>query len=119
MTEKAVYSSILQDFASPLLSSEDTDEEFMKKMEIIEIIWNYSIAKKFRLLFFKDLEKLINQERERDIEMKAVLDMFMKVKEMEYGQYNNYITKMELRKKSDGNKTLYVESVDPLQIKTQ
>lgn len=119
MTEKAVYSSILQDFARPLLSSEDTDEEFMKKMKIIEIIWNYSIAKKFRLSFFKELDELINQEKRRDIQMKVVLNMFMKVKEIEYGQYNNYITKMELRKKSDGSKTLYVEYADPLQIKTQ
>ncbi len=117
MAEKPLYSNILQDYARPLLSSKDTDEEFMRKMKVIEIIWNYSIAKKFRLSVFKELDKIISVQHKQQVEMKAVFDMFLELKQFEYSQYNNYILKIELRKKSDGTKTLYVESADPLQIK--
>ena len=117
MAQKALYSNILQDFAHPLLSSRDTDDEFMRKMKVIEMIWNYSIAKKFRLSVFKELDKIITEQNRKHIERKAVFEMFLELKKSEYGQYNNYIIKMELREKSDGTKTLYVESADPTQIK--
>lgn len=117
MLEKALYSDILQNFARPLLSSKDTDEEFMRKMKVIEIIWNYSIAKKIRLPVFKELDKIITEQHRKQIEMIAVFDMFLELKRTEYRQHNNYIIKVELRESSDGIKTLYVESTDPKQIK--
>ena len=119
MAEKAIYSTILQDFARPLLNSKDTDEEFMRKMKVIEIIWNYSIAKKFRMPVFKELASVITEQHKKHIEMKAVFDMFLELKRTEYDQYDNYIIKMELREISDGVKTFYVESVDTLQNKMQ
>lgn len=119
MAEKALYSSILQDFARPLLNSKDTDDEFMRKMKVIEIIWNYSIAKKFGMPVFKELDKIITEQHKKQIEMKAVFDMFLVLKRSEYAQYNNYIIKVELRKNGDGIRTLYVESADPLQIKVK
>lgn len=117
MPEIALYSDILQNFARPLLSSKDTDKEFMSKMKVIEVIWNYSIAKKFRMPVYKELDKIITAQLKQQLEMKAVFDTFLQLKKSEYGQYNNYIIKVELRKSSDGIKTLYVESADPKHIK--
>ncbi len=119
MAEKVLYSNILQDFARPLLNSKDTDEEFMRKIKVIEIIWNYSIAKKFKMPVFKQLDKIITEQHKHQIEVKALFDMFLEFKKSEYGQYNNYILKIELRKSSDGSKTLYVESADPHANKTK
>jgi hypothetical protein len=119
MPEKVLYSNILQDFARPLLNSKDTDEEFMRKMKVIEIIWNYSVAKKFSMPVFKELDKIITEQLRKHITMKAVFDMFLELKNAEYDQYNNYILKMELRENSDGLKTFYVESADVLQNKVK
>ena len=117
MAEKVLYSTVLQNFARPLLNSKDTDEEFMRKMKVIEIIWNYSIAKKFRLPVFKELEKIITEQHRNHIGMKAVFDRFLELKNAEYDQYNNFIIKMDLRQNSDGVKIFYVESANPLQNK--
>ena len=47
MKETVAYSSILQDFAEPLLFSDDTEDQFITKMKVAEVIWNYCIAKEF------------------------------------------------------------------------
>jgi hypothetical protein len=82
MEEKAIYSSILQDFAHPLLSSDDSDELFMSKMKFIEIIWNYSIAIKFKLPLYKALEKTINEICRVDLESRLLLNRFLDIKKM-------------------------------------
>ena len=117
MAKKNSYSSILQDFARPLLNSKDTDEEFLRKMKEIEIIWNYCIAKKFRMPVFEEIDKIITNQHKKHPEMKLVFDMFLELKRTEFNNYNNYIIKIELRENNDGVKTFYVESADPLQNK--
>ena len=113
MPEKVLYSNILQDFARPLLNEKDTDEIFMKKMKIVEVIWNYCIAKEFKLPVFDELNKIITRQNEIHTAMKEVFDEFIKYKETDFGEYKNFIQKVEYRIKRTGAKTLYVESVDP------
>lgn len=112
MPGKVLYSTLLQDFARALLNSKDTDEIFMRKMKIIEIIWNYSIAKKYKMPVFEELNRIIAAQNKTSPATKEVFNMFLKLKKREYNQYNNYILKTELRKNQEGIKTLYVESVE-------
>ena len=113
MPDKILYSNILQDFAHPLLNEKDTDEIFMTKMKIVEVIWNYCIAKEFKLPVFDELNKIITSQNKIHSAMKAVFDEFIKYKETDFGEYKNFIQKVEYRINSKGAKTLYVESVDP------
>jgi len=113
MKEPVRYSSVLQDFIHPLLNEKDTDEIFLSKFKVAEVIWNYCIAKEFHLPVFAELEKIITQQNDLDREMKLVFDTFVESKETYFKQYKNFITKVEYRIKADGSKSLYVESVHP------
>ena len=89
MSKKVLYSNILQNFAHPLLNSKDTDEIFMRKMKMIEIIWNYSIAKKYQMPVFHELNRIITAQIKLSHAMKEVFDMFLELKNSEYNQYDN------------------------------
>lgn len=119
MKKPVPYSTILQDFARPLLNEKDTDEIFMKKMKIIEVIWNYCIAKEFKLPVFSELDKIIKSQNQLHPSMKQVFDEFVKYKKTDFKEYKNFIVGVELRMNSKGLKTLYVESVHPQNIKKQ
>ena len=90
MAQKILYSTILQHFARPLLNSKDTDEDFMAKMKIIEIIWNYSIAKQFRMPVFKELDKIITEQQKKHSEVNRYMICSSNLKELDTG--NTIIT---------------------------
>ncbi len=113
MKETVKYSSILQDFIHPLLNEKDSDDMFLKKFKIAEVIWNYCIAKEFNLPVFAELDKIIYQQNENHKEMKMVFEDFVESKETVFKQYKNFITKIEYRTNTAGAKSLYVESVEP------
>lgn len=113
MKETVKYSTVLQDFIYPLLNADDSDEMLSKKFKLAEIIWNYCIAKEFNLPVFAELENILSQENEKDNEMKMVFAAFVEIKETDFREYKNFITKIEYRTNAAGAKSLYVESVDP------
>ena len=117
MPEKVLYSSILQDFARPLLNAKDTDEIFMNKIKVVEIIWNYCIAKEFKLPVFEELHKEITEQNKNYPDMKLVFDSFVEFKKNEFDKYKHFIHKVELRINPKGDKSLYVESVEPKNLK--
>ena len=119
MPENILYSDILQGFARPLLNEKDTDEIFMKKMKIAEVIWNYYIAKEFNLSVFDELDNIITTQNQIHPSLKLVFDEFVKYKKTDFKKYKNFILKVEYRINSKGIKTLYVESVHPLNLKKQ
>jgi hypothetical protein len=107
------YSSIIQDFIRPLLNQQDNDELFFKKIKIAEVIWNYCIAKEFNLSVFAELDKHIAEQNKKHKEMKCIFDAFVESKNTDFKCYKNFITKVEYRINANGNKSLYVESIDP------
>ncbi|MEJ7611530.1 MAG: hypothetical protein WKF88_10175 [Ferruginibacter sp.] len=113
MNQPTVYSSILQDFAYPLLDAKDTDDIFMEKFKFTETVWNYCIAKEFRLPVFVQMQKTIKMQNKKHKNMKVMFDDFVERKETDFYQYKNFILNTELRIKADGSKTIYVESVKP------
>lgn len=116
MKETVKYSSILQDFIHPLLNEKDSDEMFLKKFKIAEVIWNYCIAKEFKLVVFAELDKIITEQNKKNREMKMLFDALVESKATDFKQYKNFITKIEYRTNAAGAKSLYVESVDPAAV---
>ena len=116
MSGKVLYSTILQHFADPILDADDTDEIFMKKIKVAEIIWNYCIAREFQLPVFDELHNIITDES--DLEAKILFDTFIKIKTTYFDEYKKYIGDVELRKNSQGIKTLHVTSIEPEDLKT-
>ncbi len=113
MTDKAIYSTILQLFAHPLLKKNDTDEVFLKKVKFVEIIWNYCIAKEFNLPVYPALNKIYEQQTKKEKKLKRIFDALIKTKMGEFDQYKNFINKVELRTNVTGDTILYVESIKP------
>jgi HSP90 family molecular chaperone len=115
--QKISYSSIIQDFIEPLLPPEDTDEQFLMRMKIAEIIWNYCIAIEFKLPQYEKVVKEMNALNNQIPEMKPLVHLLTERKKNEFYKYKNFITKLEVRTKADGLKTVYVESVEPKYLK--
>lgn len=113
MAEKVMYSNILQEFAKPLLYADDTNDVFITKMKVAELIWNYCIAKEFGMPVFDILHQAITKQNENNPEMKQVFNLFVKMKKEDFYQYKNFIVTVELRIKKEGDKTVYVESIHP------
>lgn len=51
--------------------------------------------------------------------MKPMFDEFVRYKKTNFEKYKNFIHKVEYRINSKGGKTLYVESIHPLNLKQQ
>lgn len=119
MKEAIKYSSILQDFSRPLLNEKDSDEMFLKKMKVAEVIWNYCIAKEFNLSVFVELDKIITEQNQIHPSMKQVFDEFVKYKKTDFDGYKHFIHKVEYRINSKGIKTLYIESIHPKHLKNK
>lgn len=61
MKKIRAYSDILQDFAAPLLHIKDNGEEFVSKLKVAELIWNYCITEDLNLPISIQIEKAIQE----------------------------------------------------------
>jgi hypothetical protein len=113
MNNDIKYSSLLQDFAQPLINGDETPDVVLQKLKVAELIWNHCVAKENQLPIFELLDKAINDSNDRHPEMKIVCSILRELKNAEFNEYNNYIVKTEYRIKPDGSKTIYVESIPP------
>ena len=113
MNNDIKYSTLLQDFAEPLINGDETPDAVLQKLKVAELIWNHCVAKENQLPIFDMLDKAINDSNDRHPEMKIVCSILQELKKAEFNEYNNFIVKTEYRIKPDGSKTIYVESIPP------
>jgi hypothetical protein len=113
MNNDIKYSSLLQDFAQPLINGDETPDAVLQKLKVAELIWNHCVARENQLPIFDLLDKAINESNKRHPEMKIVCSILQELKKAEFNEYNNFIVKTEYRIKPDGSKTIYVESISP------
>lgn len=109
----ADYPAILLEFASPFVDENDLDELFMTKIKIVELIWNYCIAKEFNLNILESISDAIVEANKRNAEMEFVATHLIKMKEEGYEPYKHYIKKTELMIDKNGEKFLSVEALHP------
>ncbi|MEO6831658.1 MAG: hypothetical protein ABI378_05045 [Chitinophagaceae bacterium] len=116
MAKPVKYSSILQDFIEPLLEEDDSNEILLRKFKFAEIVWNYCIAKEFKLPALSELDKCLFELDKEDKEMLTLFREFVRRKETNFKKYKNFITKIEFRTNPGEACRVYVESIDPKAI---
>lgn len=115
--QKIKYSEVLQDYAAPLLDKNDSANVFLERLKVAELIWNYCIAKEFKLPCLNILQNAIDSSNSEYPEMLDVFHLMTEIKERDFKQYKNFIINTEYRIKPDGSKTIYVESAEPEALK--
>lgn len=118
MPEKSIsYSTLLLDFIEPLLNVTETEDELSDKAKAGMMAWNFHVS---------DLNELSNDDHYKEIILKLttdyaeaneILNSLVIRKQMYFSHYNQFILKVEIKAKSDGSKTLYVESANADKIK--
>ena len=109
----ADYPAILLEFASPFVDENDPNELFMTKIKIVELIWNYCIAKEFNLSVFDSINDAIEAANKRNAEMEFIANILIKMKEEGYEPYKHYIKKTELIINENGEKYIRVDALHP------
>ena len=107
------YSSVLQDFAAPLLAGNENREELVSKFKIAELVWNHSIAEEFNLPVFALLDIAIQESNKKYPGMKDIFLLLKEIKALDFKAYKNFIVKTEYRIKPNGSASIFVETIEP------
>jgi hypothetical protein len=118
MSQTDIYSSILQDFATPLLNGHESQKDFKEKLAYAELIWNYCIVEELQLKkIFEELDTVLREYNEEHPGMHELFLLLRSIKTLHFKKYKNFIAKTEIRKKSDGSTSVYVEYIEPKYLK--
>jgi len=104
------YSNILINFIQPILDGSETEEDYLAKAKLGMIAWNYHLSDQNNLPYDDEMKAILKDMTDQNREGKEMLNKLVLRKEMEFSQYQQFLAKVEIRTKSDGSKTLYVES---------
>jgi len=112
-----IYSSILLDFAAPLLHKNDTKEILQLKLNFAEIVWNYCIAKELKLTVLSfSIEKTLNMETKKNKQFHKFVSVLKANKKTHFYKYKNYLVNTEVKQKPDGSLSVVARFVEPKQI---
>lgn len=119
MTEFISYSSLLIKFIDPLLDGTEDHEDFLSKAKFGQIAWNFAVSDKNGLPIDKEMKAILRQSSAANSEFRKTLDMMVMRKILEFGEYNQFIFRVENRHKENGTVNLFVESapVDKMDLK--
>ena len=119
MTEFISYSSLLIKFIDPLLDGTEDHQDFLSKAKFGQIAWNFAVSEKNGLPIDKEIKAIVRQSSAANSEFRIKLDMMIMRKFLEFGEYNQFLFRVENRHKEDGTANLFVESapVDKLDLK--
>jgi hypothetical protein len=104
------YSKILIEFIDPLLTGEEDESEFLSKARLGQVAWNFNVSDSNDLPYDDDHKKILFDLSKKDERFKETLNRLVKRKALKFSQYNQFLFKVEMRRKADGQATLYVES---------
>jgi len=109
-----VYSSIIQNFAMPLLEGSDSKEVLQEKFSFAEMVWNYCIADEYKLtMLCLSIEHAIITETQKNKPFHSFLVFLKASKNTHFSQYKNYLVKTEVRQKSDGSLSVVSNFIEP------
>lgn len=104
------YSSLLIEFIGPMLTGQETDEEFLTKAIVGQIAWNFAVSDKAELAMDQYMKEVLRSATEEFEDAQESLNALVLRKEVVFEEYDQLILKVEQRHKPDGSTTLYVES---------
>ena len=103
------YSQLLIQFIQPHLSGTESPDDLLRLAKIGQLAWNFCVSDEST--HGDDYLKMIVQElAQTDLAAKRTLDFFVLRWHNHFSQYKQYIVNVEIRKKQNGESTLYVES---------
>lgn len=106
------YSRILIDFIKPLLNGRESEADFLLKARSGMLAWNHVVTDEHKLPVEVELKELYEQLTKTHPDAVANLNMLVIRKLMYFSGYHQFIVKVESRKKPEGSRTLYVESIE-------
>jgi hypothetical protein len=95
MTEFISYSSLLIKFIEPLLNGDESDEEFLAKAKIGQIAWNHSVSDENDLPLDSEMKAALKKFITMYPDLKKTMNMLVIRKAMEFGEYKQFIFKVE------------------------
>jgi hypothetical protein len=104
------YSSVLIDFIHPLLTGDESDDEFLQKARIGQIAWNFAVSDKAGLATDDKMKEVLKGITGQYPDARETLNTLVMRKHDFFFDYDQIILTVEKREKPDGNTTLYVES---------
>lgn len=118
MSKTHKYSSILQDFAKPLLNGNESLKDFAHKIKYAELIWNYCIVEELQLKkLLEEMDSVFKESDAQHPEMHEVFLLLRSIKTRHFKKYKNFISKTEIRQKPAGSTSVYVEFIEPKYLK--
>lgn len=106
------YSRILIDFIKPLLNGRESEADFLLKAQAGMMAWNHVVSDEHKLPLEAELDQVYQLITRDHPEAVARLNMLVIRKLMYFNKYQQFILKVESRKRSEGTRTLYVESIE-------
>lgn len=118
MAKTDKYSSILQDFARPLLNGNECLKDFTDKIKYAELIWNYCIVEELQLKKLpEEMDSVFKESDAEHPEMRETFLLLRSTKSRHFKKYKNFILKTEIRQTPDGSLSVYVEFIEPQYLK--
>ncbi len=112
-----IYSSILLDFAAPLLHKNDSKKILQFKLSFAEMVWNDCIAEELKLtLLSLSIKNAINVETKKNKQFQKFVSVLKANKKTHFYKYKNYLVNTEVKQKPDGSLSVVAQFVEPKQI---
>ena len=107
---KVSYSDVLIKFIEPLIDGTEDLDDFLMKARMGMVAWNYHVSDQNKLPYDKETKAVLEMMTSFNDEGKKTLNELVLRKEMHFSQYDQFIVKIETRRKPDGSTTLFVQS---------
>ncbi len=109
-TKRQSYSNLLIKFIQPLLTGEETEEEYLEKATIGQWAWNFAVSDKTEMIYDDYSKAIFKQITSQHPEAKLVLNKLVLRKQNNFAQHDQYIAEVSLRRKNKGEAILHVKS---------
>lgn len=106
------YSSILIDFIKPLLNGRESEADFLQKAQAGMMAWNHVVSDENNLHLEEELMEMYRQLTTASPKAKDQVNSLVLRKLQYFGKHQQLIIRVESRIKQQGNRTLYVESIE-------
>ncbi|MEZ5045288.1 MAG: hypothetical protein R2828_35665 [Saprospiraceae bacterium] len=104
------YSNLLIKFIEPLLDGSEDEDGFLTKARMGMIAWNYHVSDQNKLPYDDTMKAILRQMTKESKEGRKLLNSLTLRKQLHFSNYNQFLVKVEIRTKPNGDTVLYVES---------
>lgn len=112
MKEETIsYSKLLIDFIDPLITGQEDEQQFLDKLKLGKLAWNYSVSDLNDLPLDNIHKDIFLKLTQSNSALKEILNKLVLRKSMKYSQHNQFIFEVGIRKNKFGQKVFFAESI--------